>query len=255
MELNNDNIPEGKIQELQDMAYNVLPEGADYDVFSENASKEIKPTLLYDDISLKQPEKKTKQKNENGSTSYDKVTGNGSTDSVVPAKDGGTDYDMFAENEGTVKEPDQNINREYLDVIFQGGIDLSKDGIRLTRSEYIAAYNRTNEYYDKEEKKCIKNFLWVAVVFAFGIAVLYIIELLQLNTPVYIVPRVPHPIYRILNGFRAGVFVANPVISGFLLMSTIKSIKKAKASRKKALDRLEQRKQELMLLGLYDTAN
>lgn len=229
MSINDDNnIPESKKQELLDMAYNILPGGAEYDVFSENIS-EIKPSLLYDDI---QPQKAPKEERHDNEP-----------------------HDMFAENEGNVKSPEQNLNREYLNVLYQGGIDLSKDDIRLTRSDYIADYNRINEYYYGEKKKCKKNFLGVAIIFAFGIAVLYIIELLQLNTPVEIVPRVVNPIYRILNGIRAGVFVANPIVSGFFFISTIKSMKNIKKSRKKAIDRLEQRKQELMILGLYDLSN
>lgn len=239
MGLTNDNIPEGKKKELLDMAYNILPEGADYDVFSENTSKEVKPSLLYNDISLKPSEKVHKEKPKNESEQ----------------KDGSENHDMFAENADLNPAPAKPINREYLDRLYKGGIEISEDTILMTRSDYIADYNRINEYYDGEKKKCKKNFLGVAIIFAFGIAVLYIIELLQLNTPVEIVPRVVNPIYRILNGIRAGVFVANPIVSGFFFISTIKSMKNIKKSRKKAIDRLEQRKQELMILGLYDLSN
>lgn len=239
MGLNDDNIPEGKKKELLDMAYNIVPEGADYDVFSENTSNEIKPTLLYNDISLKPPEKVRKEKPKNESEQ----------------KDGSETHDMFAENADLNPAPAKPINREYLDRLYKGGIEFAEDTILMTRSDYIADYNRINEYYDGEKKKCKKNLLGVAIIFVFGIAVLHIIELLQLNTPVEIVPRVINPIYRILNGLRAGVFVANPIVSGFFLTSTIKSIKNIKKSRKKALDKLEQRKQELMILGLYDLSN
>lgn len=239
MGLTDDNIPESKKKELLDMAYNIVPEGADYDVFSENASKEVKPTLLYSDISLKPPEKVRKERPKNESEQ----------------KDGSEIHDMFAENADLNPEPAKPINREYLDRLYKGGIEFSENTILMTRSDYIADYNRINEYYDSEEKKCKKNLLGVAIIFAFGIAVLHIIELLQLNTPVEILPNVINPVYRILNGLRAGVFVANPIVSGFFLTSTIKSIKKIKKSRKNALDKLEQRKQELMILGFYDLSN
>lgn len=252
MGLTNDNIPEGKKKELLDMAYNILPEGADYDVFSENASKEVKPTLLYNDISSEPPKKlrEIRQKNECKQENERKKENNLNKPEISNGA-----YDMFAENADLNPAPAKPINREYLDRLYKGGIEISEDTILMTRSDYIADYNRINEYYDGEKKKCKKNFLGVAIIFAFGIAVLYIIELLQLNTPVEIVPRVVNPIYRILNGIRAGVFVANPIVSGFFFISTIKSMKNIKKSRKKAIDRLEQRKQELMILGLYDLSN
>lgn len=239
MGLHDDNIPESKKKELLDMAYNIVPEGAEYDVFSENASKEVKPTLLYDDIYSEPLKKVRKEKPKNDSEQ----------------KDGSEIHDMFAENTDLNPDPKNSVTREYLDRLYKGGIELPEDTIIMTRSDYIADYNRINEYYDGEKKKCKKNILGAVIIFAFGIAVLHIIELLQLNTPVEIVPGVINPIYRILNGIRAGVFVANPIVSGFFLTSAIKSIKNIKKSRKKALDRLEQRKQELMILGLYDTAN
>ena len=47
MEQNNENSPESRQKELLDLAYNIVPEGAEYDVFSENTSKEIKPAINF----------------------------------------------------------------------------------------------------------------------------------------------------------------------------------------------------------------
>lgn len=240
MEQNNESRPENRQPELLDLAYNIVPEGADYDVFSENTATEIKPSLLYDGISVNNTEK--------ADTNAEKDKAND-----LPKDE--SEYDVFSENPDTNPEPSKPVNREYLDILYNGEVDFSEIQVRMTRSDYIANYNRINERYNKEIKKILKNFFWTAVVFAFGLSVLIMIELLQNNTPVEIVPGVIHPIYRILNGFRAGVFVANPVVCGFLLTSIIKNIKKAKTTYKKALKRLEQRKEELMVLGLYDTAN
>lgn len=239
MDVTENNIPENENSDLYKIAYNIVPDGAEYDVFSENTSKEIKPSLLYNDISSELPEKVHKEERKNEDEQ----------------KDGSEDYDMFAENADLNPAPAKPINREYLDRLYKDGIEMSEDTILMTRSDYIAEYNKINEYYDSEKKKCKKSLLWVAVIFAFGIAVLYIIELLQLTVAFEIVPRVINPIYRILNGIRAGVFVANPVVCGFFLTSAIKSIKNAEKSRQKSIDRLEQRKQELMILGLYDLSN
>lgn len=211
------------------MAYNKVPEGAEYDVFSEN-TRNVNPSLLYDDIPSANPPKAQEERK---------------NDSAQP-------YDLFSENAGTVEKPKETMKREYLDAFFEGGIDLFKEDIRLTRSEYIAQYNRINENYKEEKTKCQVNIFWVAAVFAFGIAVLIMIERLQLSVGY---TEGSEYLSMIFNGIRTGVFVANPIISGFLLVSTIKSIKNAKTAREKALKRLEQRKEELMILGLYDTAN
>lgn len=232
MEPNDKSSLESRQKELLDMAYNKVPEGAEYDVFSEN-TREATPSLLYDDIpSVISTEIREEQRDEIGEP-----------------------YDIFAENDGTVKPPEQNLEREYLNVLYPGGIDLSKDEIRMTRSQYVAEYNEINEYYDKEKRKTILNFLWIVIIAAFGLSVLKIIELFQVNTNVYILPRVVNPLYRLWNGLRAGAFVATPVICGAFFVSMLKRIKKIKISQKKALKRLEEKKQELMLSGLYDTAN
>lgn len=241
MDVTENNIPENENSDLYKIAYNIVPDGADYDVFSEN-TKTVNPTLLYNDI----PSERAENVQKNPQAEQKEKIGQDS---------GGMDYDVFSENADLNPAPAKPINREYLDRLYKDGIEISEDTILMTRSDYIAEYNRINEYYDSEKKKCKKSLLWVAVIFAFGIAVLYIIELLQLTVAFEIAPRVINPIYRILNGIRAGVFVANPVVCGFFLTSAIKSIKNAEKSRQKSIDRLEQRKQELMILGLYDLSN
>lgn len=236
MGLNDDNIPESKKKELLDMAYNVLPEGADYDVFSENRSKEVKPTLLYNDISSEPPEKVRKEKQKNESEQ----------------KDGSENNDMFAENADLNPELAKPINREYLDTLYKGGIGFSEDTIRMTRSAYVAEYNKINEYYDGEKKKCIKSFLWALFIAVFGVALLNFIELLQVNIEIDL--QTKH-LFMLLSGLKCGVIVSAAVVSGFFFAGAVKSVKNAEKSRQKAIDRLEQRKQEFMILGLYDTAN
>ncbi|MDE5994963.1 MAG: hypothetical protein K2G60_05560 [Oscillospiraceae bacterium] len=236
MELNDDNIPESKKKELLDMAYNVLPEGADYDVFSENTSKEVKSSLLYNDISSKPPEKlhKEKQKNED------------------EQKGSSANYDMFAENAGLNINSTKPINREYLYAIYKGGIEFSEDTVRMTRSDYIAKYNKVNEYYDSEKKKCQKNLLWALLITAFCVAVVSFLRVLLTSFEVNMVTQY---LYRILFGLRVGAIVATLVVSGFFFASSIRGIKNTEKSRQKAISRLEQRKQELMVLGLYDLSN
>ena len=237
MEQNNENSPESRQKELLDLAYNIVPEGAEYDVFSENTSKEIKPTLLYDDISVNNTEK--------ADTNAEKEKADDLPKDEI-------EYDMFSENIDTNPEPSEPVNREYLDSLYTGGIDISDAEIRMTRSDYIAEYNRINEHDKKEKRKCKINFFCTMLIAAFGISVIHIIKLLQINLDI---DAQTQYLYMILNGLRFGAIVATPIISGFLLVSSIKSIKKAKETQRKALERLEQRKEELMVLGLYDTAN
>lgn len=237
MEQNNENSPESRQKELLDLAYNIVPEGAEYDVFSENTSKEIKPTLLYDDISVNNTEK---------------ADTNAEKEKADDLPKGEIEYDMFSENIDTNPEPSKPVNREYLDSLYTGGIDISDAEIRMTRSDYIAEYNRINEHDKKEKRKCKINFFCTMLIAAFGISVIHIIKLLQINLDI---DAQTQYLYMILNGLRFGAIVATPIISGFLLVSSIKSIKKAKETQRKALERLEQRKEELMVLGLYDTAN
>lgn len=232
MEQNNENIPESRQKELLDLAYNIVPEGAEYDVFSENTSKEIKPTLLYDNISVNNTEK--------ADTNAEKEKTND-----LPKDE--SEYDVFSENPDTNPEPSKPVIREYLDSLYTGGIDISDAEIRMTRSDYIAEYNRINEHCNKEIKKILKNFLWATLIVAFSIFTIRFMIFLQTNLGEFI--------YMIFNGLKLGAITAIIVVSTFFILSTVKSIKKAKETQRKALERLEQRKEELMVLGLYDTAN
>lgn len=232
MEQNNENIPESRQKELLDLAYNIVPEGAEYDVFSENTSKEIKPTLLYDNISVNNTEK--------ADTNAEKEKTNDLPKDEIK-------YDVFSENPDTNPEPSKPVTREYLDSLYTGGIDISDAEIRMTRSDYIAEYNRINEHCNKEIKKILKNFLWATLIVAFSIFTIRFMIFLQTNLGEFI--------YMIFNGLKLGAITAIIVVSTFFILSTVKSIKKAKETQRKALERLEQRKEELMVLGLYDTAN
>lgn len=234
MEQNNKSIPESRQKELLDLAYNIVPEGAEYDVFSENTSKEIKPTLLYDDI----PVNKDEKKNENAEAPQEK--------SDYLTKDE-IEYDVFSENPDTNPEPRKPVTREYLNRLYNGEVDFSETQVRMTRSDYISDYNRINEHYNEEIKKILKNFLWATLIVAFSIFTIRFMIFLQTN--------LGQIIYIIFNGLKFGVITAMITVSAFFILSTVKSIKKAKETQKKALERLEQRKNEFMVLGLYDTAN
>lgn len=228
MEQNN----ESRQPELLDLAYNIVPEGAEYDVFSENTSKEIKPSLLYDNISVNNTEK--------ADTNAEKEKTNDLPKDEIK-------YDVFSENPDTNPEPSKPVTREYLDILYNGEVDFSEIQVRMTRSDYIAEYNRINEHCNKEIKKILKNFLWATLIVAFSIFTIRFMIFLQTNLGEFI--------YMIFNGLKLGAITAIIVVSTFFILSTVKSIKKAKETQRKALERLEQRKEELMVLGLYDTAN
>lgn len=232
MEQNNESRPENRQKELLDLAYNIVPEGADYDVFSENTATEIKPSLLYDGISVNNTEK--------ADTNAEKDKAND-----LPKDE--SEYDVFSENPDTNPEPSKPVTREYLDRLYNGEVDFSEIQVRMTRSDYIAEYNRINEHCNKEIKKILKNFLWATLIVAFSIFTIRFMIFLQTNLGEFI--------YMIFNGLKLGAITAIIVVSTFFILSTVKSIKKAKETQRKALERLEQRKEELMVLGLYDTAN
>lgn len=234
MEPNDKSSPENRQKELLDLAYNKVPEGAEYDVFSENTSKEIKPTLLYDDF----PVNKDEKKNENAEAPQEK------SDDLTKDE---IEYDVFSENPDTNPEPSKPVTREYLNRLYNGEVDFSETQVRMTRSDYISDYNRINEHYNEEIKKILKNFLWAALIVAFSIFTIRFMIFLQTNLGEFI--------YMIFNGLKLGAITAIIVVSTFFILSTVKSVKKAKETQRKALERLEQRKEELMVLGLYDTAN
>ncbi len=234
MEPNDKSSPENRQKELLDLAYNIVPEGAEYDVFSENTATEIKPALLYDDIAVNKVEKS----NENTEAPQEKA------DDLPNNK---IEYDVFSENPVTNPEPKKPVTREYLDRLYKGEVDFSETQVRMTRSDYIADYNRINEHYHKEIEKILKNCLWAAFIVAFAVFVIRFMIFLQTNLGEFI--------YMIFNGLKFGAITAIIVVSAFFILSTLKSIKKAKETQRKALERLEQRKEELMVLGLYDTAN
>ena len=157
------------------------------------------------------------------------------------------EYDVFSENPDTSPEPRKPVTREYLNRLYNGEVDFSETQVRMTRSDYISDYNRINEHYNEEIKKILKNFLWAALIVAFSIFTIRFMIFLQTNLGEFI--------YMIFNGLKLGAITAIIVVSTFFILSTVKSVKKAKETQRKALERLEQRKEELMVLGLYDTAN
>lgn len=238
MDVTENNIPENENSDLYKIAYNIVPDGADYDVFSEN-TKTVNPALLYNDI----PSERAENVQKSPQAEQKEKIGQDS---------GGMDYDVFSENADLNPAPAKPINREYLDRLYKDGIEMSEDTILMTRSDYIAEYNRINEYYDAEKQKCKKNFLWSAIITAFGVAVAYFLRVLLTSFEINMVTQY---LFRILFGLRLGAITATLVVSFFFLTSSIKSIKNAEKSRQKSIDRLEQRKQELMILGLYDLSN
>lgn len=234
MDVTENNIPENENSDLYKIAYNIVPDGADYDVFSEN-TKTVNPTLLYNDI----PSTRAENVQKNPQSEQKEKIGQDS---------GGMDYDVFSENADLNPAPAKPINREYLDRLYKDGIEISEDTIRMTRSDYISGYNKICEDYKNAKKECLKDFLWIFVIAVFFTLLYNFLKYLHINIMSVVVTNV-------LTMAVIACALSSRIICVFLFFSVIKKLSKAKKAKQKSLDRLEQRKQELMVLGLYDLSN
>lgn len=188
------------------------------------------------------------------------------TDNKVP---NGAEYDVFAENTRTFIES-QEMNRDYLKHIYKEDMDFLNKDVRMTRTEYLKEVDKINESYDKEEK-FFKKLLLASVIGAI-IAIVIAVVLVAFW---YVDMKVYHQLYggavlgenhlrgEELRGFWA--MGANFGAVGWIILvcgigqllffgsGYIKKLKRLKANRQKALEILEERKKEFMLLGQYDS--
>lgn len=150
---------------------------------------------------------------------------------------------MFDQN--VIFEEEKPIGREYFDAVHHGQLKPNTDQIVMTRSMYNKSVIKIEENTKaeiKEAKKLVPIYVIVIGLILFGV--------LAFTTACGLTGL--EPLLRLAGGVWAGAVVALPTISIFLATSTVKKIKNAKRAREKALQRLEQSKQECMMMGTYD---
>ena len=150
---------------------------------------------------------------------------------------------MFDQN--IVYAEEKPLGREYFDAVHHGELKPNTDHIVMTRSMYNKSVMKIEEN-TKAEIKEAKKYIPIYII---GIA-LVLFGVLSFTTACGLIGL--EPTIRLAGGVWAGTVVALPTISIFLAASTIKRIKRAKSAREKALQRLEQTKQECMITGTYD---
>ncbi len=188
------------------------------------------------------------------------------TDNEVPT---GAEYDVFDCNTATFVEV-QEMNRDYLKQIYNEDMDFLNKDVRMTRTEYLKEVDKINENYDKEEKY-FKRLLLASII----VAIIAIVIAVVLVAFWYVDMKVYHQLYggavlgenhlndAQLRGFWA--MSANFGAVGWIILvcgigqllffgsGYIKKLKRLKVNRQKALQILEERKKEFMLLGQYDS--
>ena len=177
----------------------------------------------------------------------------------------GAEYDVFAENTRTFIESHE-MNRDYLNQIYKEDMSFLNKDVRMTRTEYFKEVDKINESYDKEEK-FFRRLLVASII----IAIIAIVIAVVLVAFWYVDMRVYHQLYggNSLNGAQLRGFWAmgaNFGAIGWIILvcgigqllffgsGYIKKLKSLKKNRQKALELLEERKKDFMLLGQYDAA-
>lgn len=252
MDINENGISENMNDDLSKIAYNIVPEGADYDVFSENVKSSEKGVLLYSDISsadTANTKASAERQQESGSASSAEIKSKSASESSENEQENvGMEYNVFSENADLNPIPKREINREYLDRIYDGGIEIPEGTILMTRSDYISSYNRIEENFREAKKEILKDSFWVLLVVAFSVLVYNFLSYLHDNIMSFVITNV-------LTMAVTACDLGSKIICAFLIISLIKKFIKAKKARQKSLDLLERKKKDLMLLGLYDLSN
>ncbi len=252
MDINENGVPEKMGADLSDIAYNKVPEGAEYDVFSENIKNSEKGVILYSEIyspngksKIETERSEAEQKSGNPSSAESKSA---SENSEAVQENSGMEYDVFSENADLNPAPKRPINREYLDGIYNGGLEIPEETILMKRSDYIAAYNKVEENYREAKKETLKDCLVVLLIAVFFVILNNFLSYLHNNIMSFVVTNV-------LTMAVIACEISSKIICALLVISLIKKYVKAKKARQKSLDLLERKKQDLMLMGLYDLSN
>ena len=150
---------------------------------------------------------------------------------------------MFDEN--VVCEEEKPLGREYFDAVHHGELKPNTDHIVMTRSMYNKSVIKIEENTKAEIKEAKKYIpIYVAIVVLLYILVVAINMLSRSIGDIVVLS--------LSSGINAAAYMIFPALIFFFTASTVKRIKRAKTAREKALQRLEQTKQECMMMGTYD---
>lgn len=150
---------------------------------------------------------------------------------------------MFDEN--VVFEQEKPLGREYFDAVHHGELKPNTDHIVMTRSMYNKSVIKIEEN-TKAEIKEAKKYIPIYVI----IEILLFILTVAINTVCHNIGI--EPLLRLSGGVSAAALMILPALIYLFTASTVKKIKRAKKARENALERLEQTKQECMMMGTYD---
>lgn len=150
---------------------------------------------------------------------------------------------MFDEN--VVYEEEKPLGREYFDAVHHGGLKPNTDHIVMTRSMYNKSVMKIEEN-TKAEIKEAKKYIPIYVI----IEILLSILTVAINTVCHNIGL--EPFIRLSGGVSAAALMILPALIYLFTAATVKKIRRAKKARESALQRLEQTKQECMMMGTYD---
>lgn len=150
---------------------------------------------------------------------------------------------MFDEN--VVCEEEKPLGREYFDAVHHGELKPNTDHIVMTRSMYNKSVIKIEEN-TKAEIKEAKKYIPIYVI----IEILLFVLTVAINTVCHNIGL--EPLIRLSGGVSAAALMILPALIYLFTAATVKKIKRAKTAREKALQRLEQTKQECMMMGTYD---
>lgn len=182
----------------------------------------------------------------------------------------GAEYDVFSENTAKNRIEAEQINRDYLKHIYNEDMSFLNKDVRMTRMQYLADMDGIHSHFKAEQKIYKKNFIFIGIVL-----------LIFLGVGIWAI----HEWYVLWQTYKAlysavvfeKVAATKEELKGFLMMTTFygtigvisaffgiaqfcffghgyhKKIKHLNKEKHKALETLESRKKEAMLLGQYDS--
>lgn len=182
----------------------------------------------------------------------------------------GAEYDVFSENTAKNRIEAEQINRDYLKHIYNEDMSFLNKDVRMTRMQYLADMDGIHSHFKAEQKIYKKNFIFIGIVL-----------LIFLGVGIWAI----HEWYVLWQTYKAlysavvfeKVAATEKEVKGFLMMTTFygtigvisaffgiaqfcffghgyhKKIKHLNKEKHKALETLESRKKEAMLLGQYDS--
>ncbi len=148
-------------------------------------------------------------------------------------------------DENIVYEEHGPVGREYFDAVHHGELKPNTDQIVMTRS----MYNKSVMKIEENTKAEIKDAKKYVPLYVLIVVLLYVLTV-AINTVCHNVGL--EPFLRLSGGVSAAALMIFPTLIFFFTFTTIKRIKNAKRAREKALKRLEESKQECMIVGTYD---